>query len=79
MSSAADLAARTVFALRSAMLTSCAIKHTVVSDPIASCGLRLSQTCYNLQLCGQLRHSRHTHFMLALFRLCEMFFRDRRI
>ena len=68
MSSAADLVARTAFALSSAVLTSC--------TEVDSCGIQLSQIYCNSQFCGQLRHSRNTQFVLALFRLHEMFFRD---
>ena len=46
----------------------------IFSDLVATCGLWLSQTCYNSQLWGQLRHSRHTLFVMALFRLHKMFF-----
>ena len=47
-----------------------------VLNIVAACGLQLSQTCYNSHLCGQLRYNRHTLFVMALFRLHKMFFRD---
>ena len=54
--------------LSSAVLTSC--------TEVDSCGIQLSQIYCNSQFCGQLRHTRNILFVLALFRLHEMFFRD---